>query len=278
MPSDLASKTRQGGGDAVTLSLSQQPWRGFNWSAAYTRTAATEVSPLTSSVSNSNWAARSVFNPNEEVAANSASLIRDRINAALTWSEAFVGTYKTTVGLFYEGRRGIPYSWTFNNDLNGDGQSGNDLMYIPKGVASGEVVFAGGAADEAKFWSVVNSTPELRNAIGGVVKRNGSFSPFVNTFDLRVSQELPGFTAKLKGVITLDFLNVGNLLNKRWGRTDEVAFQSAGAAARSFVNYKGLTPDGKYIYTTMPATEDLVTRQAKGESQWAIQATLRYEF
>ena len=56
------------------------------------------------------------------------------------------------------------------------------------------------------------------------------------------------------------------------------AFQSAGAAARSFVNYKGLTPDGKYIYTTMPATEDLVTRQAKGESQWAIQATLRYEF
>ncbi len=274
----LASKTRQGGGDAVTLSLSQQPWRGFNWSAAYTRTAATEVSPLTSSVSNSNWAARSVFNPNEEVAANSASLIRDRVNAALTWSEAFVGTYKTTVGLFYEGRRGIPYSWTFNNDLNGDGQSGNDLMYIPKGVASGEVVFAGGAADEAKFWSVVNSTPDLRNAIGGVVKRNGSFSPFVNTFDLRVSQELPGFTAKHKGVITLDFLNVGNLLNKRWGRTDEVAFQSAGAAARSFVNYKGLTPDGKYIYTTMPATEDLVTRQAKGESQWAIQATLRYEF
>ena len=37
---------------------------------------------------------------NEEVEANSASLIRDRINAALTWSEAFVGTYKTTVGLF----------------------------------------------------------------------------------------------------------------------------------------------------------------------------------
>ena len=274
----VASKTRQGGGDAVTLSLSQQPWRGFNWSAAYTRTAATEVSPLTSSVSNSNWAARSVFNPNDEVAANSASLIRDRVNAAVTWSEAFVGAYKTTVGLFYEGRRGIPYSWTFNNDLNGDGQAGNDLMYIPKGVASGEVVFAGGAADEAKFWSVVNSTPELRNAVGGVVKRNGSFSPFVNSFDLRLSQELPGFMSKHKGVITLDFLNVGNLLNKRWGRTDEVAFQSAGAAARSFVNYKGLTSDGKYIYTTMPATEDLVTRQAKGESQWAIQATLRYEF
>ena len=79
-------------------------------------------------------------------------------------------------------------------------------------------------------------------------------------------------------MITLDFLNVGNLLNKRWGRTDEVAFQSEGAAARSFVNDKGLTPDGKYIDATMTATEDLVTRQAQDASPWAIQATLRYGF
>ena len=274
----VAAKTGQGGGDAVTLSLSQQPWRGFNWQAAYTRTTATEVSPLTSSVANSNWAARSIFNPNEEVAANSATLIRDRVNAAVTWSNAFVGSYKTTFGLFYEGRKGVPYSWTFNNDLNGDGQAGNDLMYIPKAPGSGEVVFAGGQADEDKFWAVVNATPELNAARGAVVKRNSSYSPFVNTFDLRVSQELPGFTAKHKGVLTVDFLNIGNMIDKRWGRIDEVAFQSAGGTARSFVNYKGLDANGKYIYTTMPATEDLTTRQAKGESQWAVQVTLRYEF
>ena len=274
----IASKTSQGGGDALTLSLGQSPWRGFNWQAAYTRTSAKEVSPLTSSVSNSNWAARSVFNPNEEVSANSATLIRDRINGAVTWSQAFVGSYKTTFGLFYEGRKGLPYSWTFNNDLNGDGQAGNDLMYIPKASGSGEVVFAGGAADEARFWQVVESNPELRKAKGGVVKRNGSFAPYVNQFDLRMSQELPGLMAKHKGVITLDFLNVGNMINKSWGRIDEVAFQSAGGLARSFVNYKGLDSSGKYIYSTMAATEDLSTRQAKGESQWAVQVTLRYEF
>lgn len=274
----LASKTSQGGGDAVTLSLSQQPWRGFTWQAAYTRTTATEVSPLTSSVSNSNWAARSVFNPNEEVAANSASLIRDRVNATVTWSQAFVGSYKTTMGLFYEGRKGKPYSWTYNNDLNGDGQAGNDLMYIPTGPGSGEVVFAGGQADEDRFWSIVNANPDLSRARGSVVKRNASFNPFVNTFDLRLSQEVPGLAAKHKGVLTLDFLNVGNMLNKKWGRIDEVGFQSAGGVARSFVNYKGMTADGKYIYSTMPTVEDYVTRQAKGESQWAVQVTARYEF
>jgi hypothetical protein len=68
------------------------------------------------------------------------------------------------------------------------------------------------------------------------------------------------------------------MIDKRWGRIDEVAFQSAGGTARSFVNYKGLDASGKYIYTTMPAVEDLTTRQAKGESQWAVQVTLRYEF
>jgi hypothetical protein len=79
-------------------------------------------------------------------------------------------------------------------------------------------------------------------------------------------------------VFTLDFLNVGNMISRRWGRIDEVGFQSGGGGARSFVNYKGMTPDGKYIYSTMPAVESMATRQAKGESQWAVQATVRYEF
>ena len=277
-----AVKTSEGAGNTLTLSLSQQPMRNLSWTAAYTRSAATEVSPLTSSTSSSNWGNRAIFNPNEEVAANSAYLVRDRINASLTWSTAFVGAYKTSVGVFYEGRKGKPYSWAYSNDLNGDGFAGNDLMYIPKGPGSGEVVFAGGQADEDKFWAVVNANADLNAARGSVVKRNASFSPFVNSFDLRLSQELPGFSAKQKGVVTLDFLNFGNLLNKRWGRIDEVGFNSAsgegGGATRSFVAYKGLDSAGKYVYSTLSSTEDLTTRQAKGESQWAVQVTLRYEF
>ena len=274
----LASKTNKGEGDAITLSLSQQPLRNLSWTVGFTRSSATEVSPLTSSTSNSNWLSRSIFNPNEDVAATSAYLVRNRVSAAVNWSAAFVGSYKTTLGLFYEGRAGHPYSWTFNNDLNGDGAAGNDLMYIPTAQGSGEVIFAGGATEEARFWEVVNSNSELKNSLGKVVKRNGSFSPFINTVDMRISQELPGITAKHKSSLSIDFLNVGNLINKRWGRTNETLFQSAGGAARSFVNYKGLDASGKYIYAVMPAVESLETRQAKGESQWAVQVTLKYEF
>jgi Carboxypeptidase regulatory-like domain len=272
-----ATRTGQGGGDAVTLSLSQQPMPGLLWQLAYTRTNAKEVSPLTSSVSNSNWAARSIFNPNEEVAADSAYLVRDRVSGMLSFTQALWGSYKTSVGVTYEGRRGKPYSWTTYNDLNGDGQAGNDLLYIPSGPGSGEVAFAGGAAEEARFWDVVNSYSELSNARGGVVQRNSGRAPWVNNFDVRLTQEIPGFAAGQKGKIRFDIFNFGNLLNKRWGRIDEVAFQGAGGAARSFVNYKGLDANGRYIYS-LGATEDYTTRQTRGESQWSAQISFQYEF
>lgn len=275
----LALPTSKGGGDALTLSVSQPRVGNFSWSAAYTYTTAKEVSPLTSSTSSSNWSNRNIFNPNEEVLQNSNYLTKDRINASLTWSKATIGSYKTTFGVFYEGRRGKPYSWTYINDLNGDGISGNDLMYIPTAPGSGEVEFRGRDANEtaaqaeAAFWDIVNANPALRSAKGGVVGRNNSFAPWVNSFDLRISQELPGIKTGHKGVITLDILNFANLLNKKWGRIDEINFPSS----RSFVNYAGVNAQGKYVYS-LGTTEDYVTRQTSGESQWAAQITLKYEF
>ena len=269
----IAKGTKQGGGNALTLSLSKPATQGFGWGFAYTRTMATEVSPLTSSTSNSNWNGKSIFNPNEDVEQNSNYLIRDRFNASLTWSQAFVSTYKTSVGLFYEGRRGKPYSFTFINDMNGDAIAGNDLMYIPKGPGSGEVTFKGGAAEEQRFWDIVNAYPGLSGAKGGVVGRNNNFAPWVNNIDMRFSQELPGFAKSHKATFALDFLNFGNLLNKRWGRIDEAPFPSR----RSFVNFVGLDPNGNYTYSLGTLT-DWETKQVERQSQWAIQATLRYEF
>ena len=75
-----------------------------------------------------------------------------------------------------------------------------------------------------------------------------------------------------KTTFTLDVLNFGNLLKKKWGRIDEIGFPSN----RSFVNFNGLE-NGQYVYS-LGALEDFNTRQTAGESQWAVQATLRYEF
>ncbi len=282
----VAEKTTEGKGNAITLSL-QQNLRayGLNWSAAYTHTRATEVSPLTSSTSNSQWANRSNYNPNESAVANSQSVIKDRVNLAATWSRAFVGSYRTTVGVFYEGRSGRPYSWTFNNDMNGDGVQGNDLLYVPKDVGSGEVLFrlpgqsvaASSAAAEAKFWEIVNANAGLSGARGSVVPRNNDLGKFANNIDMRISQEVPGFTDKHKGVISLDILNLGNLLNKRWGRIDEMGFNDgSGGFSRRWINYAGIQ-DGKPVYSINDPF-DFTTKNNRGESAWALQVTARYEF
>ena len=191
------------------------------------------------------------------------------------------GDNATRIGIFYEGRKGKPYSWIFNNDLNGDGQN-NDLMYIPTAPNSGEVVFRGptgvSAADaEAAFWEIVNQQG-LDKYAGGAVDRNSAFAPWTNNFDIRISQEFPGFFEDNKITLSLDILNFGNLLNKDWGHIDEIAFNSAGGLSRSFVDYMGLDAQGRYVYGVNGKLEDFTTRQNSGESQWTGQVTLKYEF
>ena len=282
----VVERTGQGKGDAVTVSVSQALRSyGVNWSAAFTRTSAVEVSPLTSSTAFSQWANRAAFNPNEDVAANSTSLIRNRVNATFSWSKAFVERFRSTVGVFYEARSGRPYSWSFNNDMNGDGLGGNDLLYVPSARGSGEVLFrlpgqtvaASGAQAEAKFWDVVEGDKALNGARGGVVARNSAFSKITHNFDVRLSQEVPGFLPKHKGVVSFDILNFANLLNKKWGRIDEMTFSDgSGGTVRKWINYAG-TENGKMVYSVNDPFE-LATKNNRGESAWALQITAKYEF
>lgn len=275
----VAERTGKGGGDNLSFSLSGKFLEDWNYSVGYAYTNATEVSNLSSSVANSSWQSRSIFNPNEEVDANSAYLVRDRFTGQLNYKHNFFGDYATRFGLFYEGRKGKPYSWIYNNDLNGDGAA-NDLLYIPTAQGSNQVVFQNVNPlidEEAVFWSIINSNGLARYA-GGVVERNSHFAPWSHNFDMRISQEFPGFFEGNKTSVVLDILNVGNLLNKKWGRVDEIGFSGTGGVSRSFVNYLGLDAQGRYIYGVNGQVEDYVTRQTRGESQWGAQLTVKYEF
>jgi hypothetical protein len=278
----LATSTDKGESRVETVSLKYPMTKGFGWTVSATHTYSTEVSNLTSSTSSSNYGARASFNPNEDVAANSAYLVKNRINGNVSFEKAFLAGYKTRFGLFYEGRTGKPYSWTYKNDLNGDGINNNDLMYIPKAFGSGEVVFAGDTATnhaaEQRFWDVVNANKALKNAAGGVVGRYSDFSPWTNSFDMKISQELPGLFARNKGRIDFDIFNVGNLLNKKWGHINEIPFSSSGGQSRGFVDYAGLDAQGRYVYAVRSTVDNYNIRQNKGESQWAAQITLHYDF
>ncbi len=277
-----AKKTDMGRSKLFTMQLSKPMSKGLGWSVSTTFSDSTEVSALTDAIANSSWVSRAALNPNEQVTSNSTYLVKRRINGSLNWQQKFFESYKTSFGMFYEGRTGKPYSWTYSNDFNGDGVPLNDLMYIPKSNGSGEVVFLGDTAtshaNEDRFWSFVNAIPELKAKAGQVMRRNDTLSPWTNSFDMRISQEVPGVFKRNKGTVTFDFFNVGNLINKRWGRIMEMPYQTNGGQTRSFVNYAGMDAAGHYIYNVASAVPDLSIRQASGESQWSMQLTLRYEF
>lgn len=280
----LARSTDKGGSQQMTVSL-QKPFSvesDWSWQLAYTFTRATEVSPLTSSTSGSVLGSVAVFQSNEEVASRSNYEIRDRFSAAVNWKHAFFGDNNTSVSLFYEGRSGRPFSYTFDNDANGDGRA-NDLLYIP--AARGDVVF-GTAAEENAFWAYVEGNEYLSSRRGGVAGRNDSRNDWVNQFDLRISQELPGFRASDKAEIWLDVLNVGNLINKDWGRIEEIGFP----AMKGVVEYGGVCTAagqlggrcgagdvGKYVYR-FNTPDAAAIYDDKGISRWALQLGFRYKF
>jgi len=138
---------------------------------------------------------------------------------------------------------------------------------------------------QARFWSFIDASPELSANRGRVLSRNSDSAPWVNSWDIRFAQEFAGFAKGHKAVLAFDILNFGNMLNRKWGRIDEVGFNGGnvggvlnrGGNARSFVNFAGLD-GGKYVYNTQNTVEDFTTKQDRLESQWQIQVTLRYEF
>lgn len=267
----IARNTSKGESQQFTVSLSKPFYNSdWSWGVAYTYTHATEVSPLTSSTSSSQLGNVGVFQANEEVAARSAYEIRDRFTANVNWKHAFFGDYNTIVSLVYEGRSGRPYSYAFDNDANGDGRL-NDLLYIPKSM--GDVLFRNPAEEQA-FWNYVNGNEYLRSHLGQVAKRNDVRGKWVNQFDLHIAQELPGFWEGHKAELAVDIMNVGNLLNKKWGRVEEVAFPGM----RGVVEYGGIDQaTGKYVYRfNTPDPEQIYDE--KGISRWAAQVSFRYRF
>ncbi|MCL7714199.1 TonB-dependent receptor [Stenotrophomonas mori] len=283
-PSDIGDvmllrNTDKGSSMQATFALSRPMGEHWGWSLGYTYTTAKEVSPLTSSQNTSNWGNTLIYQANENVDYNSRYAIKDRVTGTLEWKHNFFGDNTTRVGLFYEGRSGRPYSYIFYNDVNGDGAATNDLFYVPSGY--GDVLWTGGAQMEKDFFDWLEKTPELAGYQGQVVPANAHRAKWVNSFDVRISQELPGFFKGHKTELALDIMNVGNLLNKKWGLIDDYGFYST----RRVANYAGIDPaTGKYIYNFTGSTDNSQIQENNNDkgntavSRWSMMLSLKYKF
>ena len=249
----LIENTSKGQTEQLTFTLSR-PFTAesdWSWNLGYTYTHGTEVGPLTSSTASSGYTYQYSFDSGENIAKEGRYVIKDRFSGSLNWKHKFFGDYETRAGLVYEGRSGRPFSYVYSNDANGDTRTANDLFYVPSGpgdVLFGTIVsgtYVADAAMEASFFEWLANENNLQAYKGTYAPANDFRAGWVNTFDLRLTQELPGFFKGHKSQVWVDIQNVGNLLNKDWGHVIDYGF-FADSRAATLVGIDPVTK--KYVY------------------------------
>ena len=134
---------------------------------------------------------------------------------------------------------------------------------------------------EQSFFEWLERNPELKAYQGSVAPANAFRASWVNSFDVRVSQELPGFFKGHKAEVSLDIMNFGNLLNKDWGQINDYGFY----ATRRVANYAGIDPTtGKYVYNFTGSTDNESLQEINddgintGVSRWSVMLGIKYKF
>ena len=212
-------------------SLSIQLQKNFNknsWANfSYTYGQAKDVNSGTSSQAASNFGYNPIrFDANDPELTWSNYDVRHRIGAAFSYTFNFLKNAPTSIGVFYGGRSGRPYSTTYNFcDANGDAASGNDLVYVPATINEVILVDSTGnaLADQAAAWAklrrVHRRDPGLNAYRGQIVPRNSSREPWYHGLDARLAQDIPVPGLKDNRLqLTLDIVNLLNLFNKDWGK------------------------------------------------------------
>lgn len=265
--------------------------KGFYASTAYTYGRAFDNNSGTSSQAVSNWRFNPISqDPNHPESATSNYETRHRLIASLTYNFDFIPRYSTTVSFFYSGRSGSPYSTTYDGDANGDGQTSNDLIYVPMDINDINIIpqTASGTlpADnrtKEQIWvaldEYISGDPALDKARGKIIKRNASVTPWSNRLDFRLAQQIPVSEKWGKFEFTADILNLLNLLNENWGESRFVLNQNnSHIVYRGIISGKPAFSFGKYNYLTQRYETPKRNQISDLGSRWQMQLGVRYTF
>jgi hypothetical protein len=277
----------------ITVQLQRQnPADGLFTNFAYTWGQAKDIGGSNSTTASSGWR----FNPtqgdpNTPELAYADNDRRHRIMATVSyrfdWSQWFstgLEGWGTTVGLFYNGLSGTPFSYYVVGDVNGDGLSDNDLAYIPKDEndiilmnSAGTAVLPKTDPAYAQLMTFINNDDYLKSHKGQISERNGARTPWIQELDLRITQEIPTFSGQ-KLEVLFDVLNLTNLLNSKWGWQRWVGLNNyTPLYSFTSVDVTPTSPDyGKprYIWTN-PSDPNVPNNLP---SRWSAQLGIRYTF
>lgn len=214
---------RKGYQYSLTAQLTKNFNNGFSGMFAYTYTMAKDVTSnpgsSASSAFTSNTAVGSLNNPGLSYSNFSTP---NKLVGSASYRIEYAKMFATTFSIVYQGYQQGRWSYTYSNDLNGDGNS-SDLMYIPSSATDINFAAASGMTaveQQDAFWAYVEGNKYLKAHEGDYASRFGEVKPWIHRFDAKILQDIFsnfGTDRKYTLQLSLDLLNIGNLLNNKWG-------------------------------------------------------------
>ncbi|RIW16146.1 TonB-dependent receptor [Algoriphagus lacus] len=233
-------------------------------------------------------------NPNNPGLGFSSNNLGHRVFGVVSYTKDIFKFGNTSVSLFWESRTIGNASYVFGGDMNGDGGTANDLIYIHKNTSemnfqqytvtvSGQpVTFT--SQQQAEAWEAYIQQDEyLRENRGNYAERGAVIMPMVSRADFSFAQQLfTNINGKRNTLeFRLDILNVGNLINQDWGLGQ--TFNSTQPLVIPANNQGGpANAQGVSQYRLRNFGANLITetyRPTAGVSDvWRMQFGLRYIF
>jgi hypothetical protein len=310
----VLSNTNKGYQWSITAQLQKTFNRNFQVSAAYTYTDSKELNPQSGSTAGGTFNSQvNIAGPNNPGLSYAGTLTPHRVIAYGTYRVEYLKHLATTFGFTYEGRSGNNFSYTYNGDVNSDGNPANDLIYIPR--SKEEILLAPTNANDTrstdKIWeqldSYISQDSYLSERRGKYAERSGTYAPWVNRLNLSVLQDFYIDVKGKRNTIQLS-LNVENALNlissdlgltKTPARTSLIRFlgyeqpQTAGTVGAPTYGSAGIPPalvgqpfaptTGRPVYgfdvnaDTTPFSSTYINNTTIG-ARWQIQFGVRYIF
>lgn len=285
----VLANTKKGYSFNVTVGLSLPARKGFFGSLFYSSTIAATTTDNPGSNASSAWGSNPNINsPNDLDLYWASDALPNRIVGNISYRFEYLKHLATTISLYYNGANNFRYSYIYNGDVNGDGISA-DLLYVPNSASEINFVPIGGATpftvkeQQDAFDAFVDNDKYLSKIRGSFAGRNGALAPWVSRFDFKVMQDIFTNIGKQKNTlqISLDVVNLGNLINSHWG-----VQQTLISGANSLLKRASVTPDGVASFTMntvqvggktiLPTTafRDVTTTG----TTWGMQLGLRYIF
>ena len=262
---------------SLTAQLQKQFDNGFYASIAYTASRARDLDTGGGSQAGSLWQAQVKEDRNDPELGFARFDQPNRFIANLAYQKG-----GTTISVIWDGGENGRYSYTYSGNF---GDNADRLLYVPNDASElnfEEYTLDGQVITEQAQINLLNNYIDndeyLSGKRGEVTERNGAKLPWINRYDMRLTQDID-LTKNGKNRIqfSMDFLNIGNMFNSDWG-VRQTFLQ------RNILNYRGRNASNEPIYrfNTVGGTADFPTESFQVSNNvldaWRLQVGVRYLF